>query len=108
MLLGRGDPRSIFCETIFTRRVSLSSSLFIKAMHPKTEIRPDPESMIKVLQNGWIGQLKIHGHRAQIHIHADPTKKPIAFTRQGRRHTVPLPTPMVKEIARLFRPRHDW
>ena len=107
-MLGRGDIRSIFTETIFTRRVFLSSSLFIKAMHPKTEIRPDPESMRKVLENGWIGQLKIRGHRAQIHIPSDPKKKPIAYTRQGRRHTVTLPAAMVKEIDRLFRPEKDW
>jgi len=102
------NPRSIFAETIFTRRVLVMSSAYIKAMHPKTEILPEPEAISRILNNGWVGQLKIHGHRAQIHIPADPDEALIAYTRQGKRHSLALPVPMIKELCRLFRPETGW
>ncbi len=86
----------------------MPSSLFIKAMHPKSEISPDAQSIERVLKMGWVGQLKIHGHRAQIHIPSDPKEKPIAYNRQGRKHKLALPPSMVKELYRLFRPEKGW
>src|SRR5947209_3023864 len=95
-------PLGIFSETIFTRRSVMASSAFIKAMHPKTEIRPDSAAIERILRAGWVGQLKIHGHRAQIHIPADPSQLPIAYNRQGKKHRLALSPSMVGEIFRLF------
>jgi ATP-dependent DNA ligase len=103
-----GGPLSILTETIFSRRAPMASSLFIKAMHPKSEIRPDSAAIAKILQAGWVGQLKIHGHRAQIHISADPKEPLIAYTRQGKRHSLALTPSMVKELRRLFTPETGW
>jgi ATP-dependent DNA ligase len=107
-MIGSVNHNSFFCDTIFTRQVRLDPSRFIKAMHPKSEIRPDGTAIERILAAGWVGQLKIHGHRAQIHISADPAVPLIAYTRQGKRHTKELPETMVKEIRRLFRPTKGW
>jgi hypothetical protein len=85
-----------------------SSSRFIRPMHPKTSILPLPQSIQKVLESGWIGQLKIHGHRAQIHVPSDPRLDMIAFNRQGRRHRKELSDSMKSELRRLFQPRKGW
>lgn len=86
----------------------MADSVFIKAMHPKAEIRPEALAIQKILKAGWVGQLKIHGHRAQIHISADAKKLPIAYNRQGQRHKLPIPPGMVKELRRLFTPETGW
>jgi ATP-dependent DNA ligase len=97
----------VYTKTIFTRQVTLSGpSPFIRAMHPKSEIRPDPDVIRRILSTGWIGQLKIHGHRAQIHVSSD--ERVIAFTRLGKLHSKELPAPMLSEIRRLFRPQRGW
>lgn len=104
----RQDPRSIFTQTLFTRHVPLAASPFIKAMHPKTEILPDPTAMTRILAKGWVAQTKIHGHRAQIHIPSDPEESMIAYNRQGKKHSRLLSPQMQKEILRLFRPSKGW
>lgn len=74
-------------------------------MHPKTEIRSDPESMQKILNAGWVAQLKIHGHRAQIHISgrdADPIR---VYNRQGQLHKMELSDLMQSELRRVFGPQ---
>ena len=86
----------------------MSTSSFIRAMHPKSEIRGDGEAIARILAAGWIGQMKIHGHRAQIHISSDPDHEILAYTRQGRCHTVALPPTMQKELRRLFTPEMGW
>lgn len=83
-------------------------SIFIHAMHPKTEIKPHPSTLQKILDAGWVGQLKIHGHRAQIHISADPLVEPYAYNRQGRIHKKLLPKPVISELRRLFTPERQW
>lgn len=103
-----GDPRSIFTPTLFTRQVSVAPSRFIRPQHPKTEIRPDAEVIRRVLLSGWAGQLKVHGHRAQIHIPAGPTQKIIVFNRQGNPHKKALPAPAAAELRRLFKPAKGW
>ena len=86
----------------------MRSSLYIRAMHPKTEILPEPSAISNILSKGWIGQQKIHGHRAQIHISCDPKAPVVIYNRQGKRHAK-LPTPsLVKELQRLFRPKKGW
>jgi ATP-dependent DNA ligase len=107
-ILGFGDPHSIFTETIFTRRSFVASSPFIKAMHPKTEILPDSSAIGRILENGWVGQVKIHGHRAQIHIPSDPKESLTAYTRQGKKHAQALSPMMSRELFRLFRPSRGW
>lgn len=98
----------VFEETIFTRKAHLRPSLFMRPMHPKTEIKPTSEAIQKILDLGWVGQLKIHGHRAQIHISSDPNEEIIAYNRQGRTHKKVIPTLMVSELRRLFTPAQGW
>jgi hypothetical protein len=98
----------IFEGTILTRRVDLPPSLFLRPMHPKSEISPTAESIRKVLDAGWVGQLKIHGHRAQLHIAADPNEPILAYNRQGQPHQKALSPLMQSELRRLFTPSHGW
>lgn len=100
----------IFDETIFSgrRRTVSRASVFIKAMHPKTEISPSQASVEKILRAGWAGQIKIHGHRAQIHLSADAADEPIAYNRQGRPHKKLLPDEIVAELRRILKPESGW
>lgn len=99
----------IFEATIFSpRRGIVPASIYIKAMHPKTEVSPTLASVEKLLKAGWVGQLKIHGHRAQIHIHADSDIEPIVYNRQGRPHKKLLPDEIVSELRRIFDLRDGW
>lgn len=86
----------------------MQAPTFIRPIHPKTEISPDPASIEKVLKLGWWGQKKIHGHRAQVHLHADPSVEPVAFTRSGKRHSKLLDKPIVAELRRVFSPQKSW
>lgn len=86
----------------------MSRSSFIRAMHPKTEISATPAAIEKILRAGWVGQMKIHGHRAQIHLPADTGEEPIAYNRQGRRHAKLLPEKIIKELRRVFHPESGW
>lgn len=99
-----GVQRSLF----FTRRVALMPSKFLRAMHPKTEIRGDRESMAKILDAGWIAQMKIHGHRAQVHISADESEPILVYNRQGNLHKKNLSLNMTRELRRLFSPQTGW
>ncbi len=83
-------------------------SRFIKSMHPKSEIAVDPLTIRRILSNGWWGQLKIHGHRAQIHIPADPSAEILVYTRQGKGHAKAMGPLMVSELRRLLTPSKDW
>lgn len=86
----------------------MSQSVFIRAMHPKTEISPTLPAIEKILNAGWVGQIKIHGHRAQIHMSADPTEDVVAYNRQGRPHKMLLPDKMAAELRRIFEPQKGW
>lgn len=86
----------------------MASSIYIKAMHPKSEILPEPSAILRILENGWVGQTKIHGHRAQIHIPSSSKESLIAYTRKGTRHKLALSPGMVKELRRLFTPAKGW
>jgi len=83
-------------------------STFIRAMHPKTEIKPTLASVEKILQAGWVGQPKIHGHRAQIHLSADEVEEPIVYNRQGKPHAVTLPDEIERELRRVFSFKDGW
>ncbi len=83
-------------------------SRFLRPMHPKTEIRPDSLAIAKVLRAGWVGQLKIHGHRAQIHLPSDPMVEPIAYTRHGTLHKKEIPDSITAELRRVIQPRDGW
>jgi ATP-dependent DNA ligase len=93
---------------LFPARRRELNPAFIKAMHPKTEIKPQLASIEKILDSGWVGQTKIHGHRAQIHIHADAAKDPVAYTRQGSIHKKLLPPEIIKELRRILRLEEGW
>jgi ATP-dependent DNA ligase len=77
-------------------------------MHPKTEISPTEASVAKILKAGWVGQTKIHGHRAQIHLSADEADEPIAYNRMGKPHKKLLPDEIVAELRRILKPREGW
>jgi ATP-dependent DNA ligase len=98
----------IFQPTILSRQSPLHSSLFIRPIHPKTEIRPTADAIRKILDAGWQGQLKIHGHRAQIHISADPEENILAYNRQGHLHKKEIPPLLAAELRRLFTPSQQW
>lgn len=82
----------------------MASSSFIKAMHPKAAILPEPGAIQRILNAGWVGQLKIDGHRAQLHVPANDKEPILAYTRQGKFHAKDLPPKIVEELRRIFRP----
>ena len=51
--------------------------------------------------------MKIHGHRAQIHVSHNPDDLPVVYNRQGRPHSKDLSPPMIAELRRLFAPRQE-
>lgn len=81
---------------------------FIRTMHPKTEIQPDPVAIKRILQQGWVGQEKIHGHRVQIHLPPDPQATMRAFNRHGNEHRRALDECLQEELRRLFGPLDEW
>jgi ATP-dependent DNA ligase len=85
-----------------------SSPVFIKPMHPKTEIGPVPRAIAAVLKAGWAGQAKVLGHRAQIHLSADPRESVVAYNRHGRPHKKILPPKMAEELKRIFPLTRGW
>lgn len=104
-----GGLPGIFEPTIFSpRRGLVTSSNYIKAMHPKTEIRATQDAVEKILKAGWVGQMKIHGHRAQVHLSANASDKPIVYNRQGRPHKKLLPDSITTELRRIFDLDADW
>jgi hypothetical protein len=88
--------------------VDMPRSPYIKAMHPKTAIRPDAASIRKILKLGWGGQLKIHGHRAQFHIPASADEPMFVYTRHGTLHRKKIPMTVETELRRLFAPKKGW
>ena len=83
-------------------------SRYILAPHPKTEIRPDREAIERVLRAGWVGQTKMHGHRAQVHLNADPKIACLVFNRKAQLHKIPLPPEIEKELRRLLPLKEGW
>lgn len=98
----------IFEPTLFSRRVILPVSVYIRAMHPKTAIRPDVAAIKRVLDAGWCGQLKIHGHRAQFHIPPDQSLPLLAYNRQALQHKKEIPAALGAELRRLFASPNGW
>ena len=92
----------------FTRAVVMHTPRFIRAMHPKKGILPEPGAIQRVLDSGWVGQAKIHGHRCQLHVPADRETGVVAYTRHGKFHTKRMTEAMVAEVRRLFSPHEDW
>lgn len=83
-------------------------SKFIKTGHPRKELLPDPQVFRRILSEGWWGQCKMHGHRAQIHISASPEDGCFAFNRHGNLHARPLEAEMVTELRRILAPQKGW
>lgn len=86
----------------------MAASLYIRAMHPKTEISPTRAAVEKILKAGWVGQMKIHGHRAQIHISADPDEEVVVYNRQGKPHKMLLPDEITMELRRILDLEKGW
>jgi ATP-dependent DNA ligase len=99
---------SVLQSFIFSARVSLLDSLFIRPIHPKTEIKPDPSLIKKILSEGWWAQKKIHGHRAQIHLSSNPADGVLAYNRQGRLHAIKLSKEIEDELRRLLPLKSGW
>ena len=102
------DVWSIKSNSIFTRSVNLADSRFIKAAHPKTSIKPEPDTIQRILDRAWVAQFKIHGHRAQFHIPSDPQKSIIVYNRQGQVHKKELPVEIANDLRRIFGSADDW
>jgi ATP-dependent DNA ligase len=98
----------IFEPTIFSRAMMRPNAQFIRPIHPKTEIRPQPDAIARILKLGWVGQTKIDGHRAQVHIHADQSIKSIAFNRQGQVHKKHFPEALTYELRRILPINSGW
>lgn len=77
-------------------------------MHPKTEIRPERAAIKRVLEQGWAGQLKIHGHRAQIHIPPSAEAPILVYNRHGQLHKKALTETLAVELRRIFGPKEGW
>ncbi len=67
--------------------------MFIEPQHPKANLAPTREVVASMLKRGWLAQEKINGRRLQLHI--QPCGKIFCYTRQGRQHTMVLPTSLV-------------
>lgn len=93
---------------LLARRFPVSTSPYIRAPHPKSGIRPRAEAIQRILESGWVAQHKIHGHRVQIHVPADPKTPLRMLNRQGQTHRKAVPKPMEAEIRRLFQPTTGW
>ena len=91
-----------------TRRLSMSYPAFIRAPHPKTEIRPHRHTIRRVLKSDWVAQKKIHGHRAQIHVPATDDLRLIVYNRHGVPHKKPMQGVLAKEVRRIFKPKSGW
>lgn len=86
----------------------MTKSIYFKSMHPKTEISPTLSAVERILRAGWIGQPKINGHRAQIHIHASPDREVLVYNRQGRLHRAKLSDTTVAELRRILSLTEGW
>lgn len=99
----------LFEPTLFTTWLSMTtSSPFIRPMHPKTEVRPDIVTIKRILNRGWCAQTKIHGHRAQIHISANPNDSVVVFNRHGAEHKKKLEPKLEHQLRALFTPKEGW
>jgi len=85
----------------------VTSSRFIKPIHPKTNISPTAPMIRKVIASGWWAQPKVAGHRAQIHIPSDESSC-LVYNRQGNLHKETLTPSMEAELKRIFKPEQGW
>lgn len=74
---------------------------FLKPQRPCRDIGPDIEVISELLEIGWVGQAKINGRRAQVHIHSN---KIMAFTRYGQLHTRKLGKEVTEQLLE-FKPK---
>ena len=86
----------------------MRASAFIKTAHPKKEIKVDISAFRRILEEGWWGQCKIHGHRAQIHLSANPAEKCLAFNRHDQLHAKELDTEIITELRRILDLQKGW
>ena len=82
--------------------------LSLASSHWFSTTSPTQSAVEKILKMGWAGQMKIHGHRAQVHLNADPDIAPIVYNRQGRPHKMLLPDSIARELRRIFDLSEGW
>ena len=100
---------TVFALDVFTRtRKVVMPSPYIKTAHPKTEIQVDAAAFRRILEAGWWGQVKIHGHRAQIHLPAEPKADCLVYNRHGRLHAKHLEPEIISEFRRIFSLEKSW
>ncbi len=87
---------------------SRAESAYIKTGHPKTEISSDRVSFENILKQGWWGQAKIHGHRAQIHLSADSQEPSLVYNRHGKLHARRLDVEIEDELRRIIPLKLAW
>lgn len=98
----------VFEPATFSKHATLPVSPFIRAIHPKSAIPPERAAIKKLLDAGWWGQVKINGHRTQVHIPCDSSLPLFAYTRQGTLHKKKFSPLMAKDLRRLFTPQTGW
>ena len=83
-------------------------AMFMNAQHPGSgsTLRPNDESVRKVIGYGWWGQKKINGFSWQAHISAQGEL--VCFTRHGGKHTRQLQTEIKDQILTHLTPATGW
>ena len=85
----------------------MPSSYFIKSMHPKTSILPERSTIQRILKLGWVGQKKIHGHRAQFHL-SSSTDEIFAYNRHGQQHKKKIPADLKNLLYEYMPVSEGW
>lgn len=89
-----------------TWRDTLASSLYIRTPHPKTSIQPEPQAIKRILDMGWWGQAKMHGHRLQVHLHRE--EDPILYNRHGGLYGKTIHPNIIPELRRVLEIGTGW
>ncbi|MBI2601464.1 MAG: hypothetical protein HYW48_00260 [Deltaproteobacteria bacterium] len=84
------------------------ASAFIKTAQPKKEIREDPLAFRRILDAGWWGQMKIHGHHAQIHLSSNQGEECLVYNRHGKLHARSLDEELSTELRRILHLESGW
>lgn len=98
----------VFEPAMLSKYATLPASPFIRPLHPKSAIPPERPAIKKLLDAGWWGQVKINGHRTQIHVPKDANLPLLIYTRQGTLHKKKFSPLMTRDVRRLFTPHTGW
>ena len=70
---------------------------FLTPQHPKTSLAPTEKTVARYLADGWWGQRKVNGRRAQVHVEGELVQ---LWTRQGTVHTTVATEQLRDELRR--------